>query len=561
MFFRAKKSGSHAYLQIVENRWEDGAVKQRVIATLGRLDQLEASGHLSALLASGARFCEAAVVLSATRHSALATTAAWRIGPALVFERLWSETGCRLTIEHLLAERQFEFPVERAIFLTVLHRLFDPGSDRAADKWREDYRIAGTSSLQLHHLYRAMAWLGEEIPLPETEAPRTVGKTTVVRRTKDVIEEQLFAARRDLFSSLDLVFFDTTSIYFEGAGGESLGQRGKSKDHRPDLRQMVVGVVLDGQGRPLCCEVWPGNTSDAKSLIPVVDRLRQRFAIRQICVVADRGMISRAVLTQLECATRQWAYILGARLRADGEVRRAVLADPAPFAVVHPKSPIRTDPSPLQVKGVCIDGRRYVVCRNEDQAKKDAADREAIVAGLRDQLKHGAKSLVGNKGYRKYLSAAPKNALQVNEEKITAEARYDGLWVLRTNTALSDREVALKYKQLWMVEQMFRSMKTILESRPIYHKRDETIAGHVFCSFLALVLRKELQDRLAPLGEPPEWADVLRDLDALQEVELTHQGKRVHLRTETRGSCSAAFKAAGVALPPTLRSAREAIPE
>jgi len=552
MFFRTKKSGPRTYLQIVENRWINGGVKQRVVATLGRLEELQSSGQIEALIASGARFTDAVLLSGAHREGKLPGASSRRIGPALIFERLWTETGCREVLEHLLAERQYTFAVERAIFLTVLHRLFDPGSDRAAEKWRQDYRIAGTEGLQLHQLYRAMAWLGE--PLPEEEQS---GKTRAPRCMKDVVEEGLFAHRRDLFSSLDLVFFDTTSIYFEGAGGDTLGQRGKSKDHRPDLRQLVVGVILDGRGRPICCELWPGNTSDVTSLIPIVDRLRQRFTIGQICIVADRGMISRDVVRQLEAAERGWLYILGARPRADKEVRTQVLADSGAFEVVHPKSTIRKDPSPLQVKEVKIGPRRYVVCFNEDQAKKDAADREAIVASLRGQLKQGAKALVGNKGYRKYL-AAQRGALAVDEAKIAAETRYDGMWVLRTNTELSSREVALKYKQLWMVEQLFRSMKSLLETRPIYHKRDETIRGHVFCSFLALVLRKELQDRLVARGEVCEWDDIRHDLERLQETRVEHQGKTFFLRAETTGSCGKVFQAAGVALPPTLRSAKEA---
>src|SRR5947208_3277229 len=190
-----------------------------------------------------------------------------------------------------------------------------PGSDRAADKWKRDYQIGGCASLQLHHLYRAMAWLGEELP----QAQQTVQTPFAPRCTKDRIEEGLFAHRRDLFSGLQLVFFDTTSIYFEGEGGQDIGQRGYSKDYRPDLYQMIVGAVLDGQGRPICCELWPGNATDVKTLIPVVDRLRSRFGIGRVCVVADRGMISQETIAALEQDERGWQYILGARMRSQDE--------------------------------------------------------------------------------------------------------------------------------------------------------------------------------------------------------------------------------------------------
>src|SRR5512135_3734417 len=250
MFFRTKTSGSRSYLQIVENRWEDGRPRQRVIATLGRLDQLQQSGQLDALLVSGARLAQSVLLLSAHAKGQLPTITTRRIGPALVFERLWREAGCQRVIEQLLDGRRFEFDVERAGFLTVLHRLFDPGSDRAADKWRAAYQIEGCESLQRHHLHRAMAWLGEELPQDQQ-----AGKTPFAPRcTKDRIEEGLFDHRRDLFTDLQLVFFDTTSISFEGAGGQDIGQRGYSKDHRPDLYQMRLirdsGVLQGGRSLP-----------------------------------------------------------------------------------------------------------------------------------------------------------------------------------------------------------------------------------------------------------------------------------------------------------------------
>src|SRR3954452_84571 len=414
MFFRTKKSGTRSYLQVVENRWEDGRPRQRVIATLGRLDQLQQTGQLDALLVSGARLAQSVLLLSAHAKGQIPTVTTRRIGPALIFERLWQQTGCRHVIEQLLKGRHFEFDVERAIFLTVLHRLFASGSDRAADKWRTDYQIQGGDGLQLHHLYRAMAWLGEELPEGQQKdrtpfAPRCI---------KDRIEEGVFGHRRDLFSGLQLVFFDTTSIYFEGEGGQDIGQRGFSKDHRPDLYQMVVGAVLDGQGRPICCELWPGNTTDVKTLIPIVDRLRSRFGIGRVCVVADRGMISQETIAALEQDERGWQYILGARMRSQNEVRDDVLARAGRYRVVHPGRQTSDDPSPLKVKEVHVEGRRYVVCLNDDEARKDAADREAIVASLREKLGSGEKSLVGNKGYRRYLAATGPDHFRVDEAKI-----------------------------------------------------------------------------------------------------------------------------------------------
>ena len=552
MFVRAKKRGERTYLMIVENNWVDGKVRQKVLHNLGRLDVLQGSGRLDALFHSLGRFSRDLDALGAHRRGESLATRTRRIGPALIFERLWRELGMDRVLKNLLAERKFGFDVERAVFLTVLHRLFDPGSDRAAEKWKERCAVSSAERLALQHLYRAMAWLGSPLPREEQRGATLFAP----RRVKELIEERFFELKRDLFTRLDVAFFDTTSICFEGEGGESLGRRGHSKDRRPDLKQMVVGVVLDHEGRPICSEMWPGNAADVRSLIPVVDRLREQFEAGNVSIVADRGMISGGTIRQIE--KREWKYILGARMRLVKEVREEVLSRGGRYEEVHPKSRIKKDPSPLKVKEVWTGDekegarRRHIVCLNEDQAEKDRSDREAIVAALRDALKRGDKSLVGNKGCRRYVRASGRR-FTIDEEKVKSEARYDGKWALTTNMDLSARQVALKYKQLWMVEEMFRTMKSLLETRPICHKCDETIRGRVFCSFLALVLRKELQDRLEAKGWPLEWRDVVGDLDELVEMEISVKGKGYIVRSETKGAVGKVAKACAVALPPVLR--------
>jgi Transposase DDE domain len=544
MYFRRKTSAGRGYLQIVESRRDGDQVRQQVIATLGRFDELQASGQL---VRSGARFAAKAMVLSAASNDAAIKIAVRRIGPALVFERLWEEIGCRAVIAELTGKRGYKFALERAVFLTVLHRLFVSGSDRSADRWREDYAIAGVEGLDLHHLYRAMAWLGEELPEPEQD-----GRTPFAPRClKDVVEERLFVHRRDLLTRLDLVFMDTTSLYFEGAGGQTLGRHGYSKDHRPDLRQMILAVLIDGDGRPVCSEMWPGNTADVATLIPVVDRLRARFAVARVCVVADRGMISAETMAELEA--RRLLYILGVRERSDKLVRELVLDDPAPFVPLATKK--RGKETDYEAKTVTLAGRRYIVCRNHQEAEKDAADRASIVAALERQLAKGDKALVGNTGFRRYLKTISQEHFAIDPDKVEEEKKFDGIFVLRTNTDLNPLEALLCYKQLSTVELTFRTAKHLLSTRPIFHKVDETIRGHVFCSFLALVLKKALEDRIAALGRSGSWPEIIADLDSLSETEIEHDGKRFVVRSAPRPAASLALRAAGVALPPTVREA------
>jgi len=546
MFFRVKPAGSYRYLQIAHSVREGQKVRQQVIATLGRLDLLEASGQLERLMRSGLRHCEKFAVIDAHAAGEIQPVAIRRIGPDLVFARLWKESGIPEVLRSLLKARHYEFDVERAIYLTVLHRLFASGSDRAAERWREDYLIPGTEGLELHHLYRAMAFLGD--PIEQLDKP-----SGAVRCNKDLIEEALFESRRDLFTEVELVFFDTTSLYFEGRGGETIGQRGHSKDHRPDLKQMVVGMALDVEGRPICCEMWPGNTADVTTLVPIVKRMQQRFGLREITVVADRGMVSQATLDAFENSDPPVGYIVGVRMRRQKEVSLSVLGSRRAWFESVPARSKAKDPAPLKIKEVWVEDRRYLVCLNEEERCKDVHDRQAIVAHLREQLRCGDKSLVGNKGYRRYLKVEGSGHFVIDEKQVKAEERYDGIWVLRTNTDHNLETVAHVYKSLWVVEDMVRTTKSILETRPIYHKRDETIRGHVFCSFLALLLKQELEKRMQQAALEWEWKEVIRGLDALQQVEANFQSRRFLLRSQLTAHASQAVRAVGVALPPTLR--------
>jgi transposase len=544
MFARVKKSGRYQYLQLVENSKVEGKVRQRVIATVGRLDQLQEKGGVETLIRSLARFSEKTLLVLSGQVDVTAN--AVKIGPAMIFERLWQELGLPEIINGLLIDRKFAFSVERAVFLTVMHRLFVSGSDRSCNRWQRDYAIAGANAIALQHAYRAMAFLGETIGDQTGATPFTP------RCTKDLIEERLFGRHRNLFTGFELVFFDTTSIYFEGEGGESLGQFGHSKDHRSDRKQMVVGAILDDNGRPICCEMWPGNTADVNSLLPVVERLRSRFGINHFCIVADRGMISKDTIAALEKPDCNISYILGARMRRVKEISEAVLSRAGRYHDVHPEGMNSKAPAPLSVKEVRVDGRRYIVCRNSKQERKDAAARQAMVEALEEKIRTNPKGLVGNRGYARYIKVG-KGGMTIDKKKIDQEARFDGKWVLRTNMDLPAERVALKYKELWQVEQVFRDVKSILDTRPVFHKRDETIRGHVFCSFLALVLRKELDRRLESAGHQFEWADIKRDLSALQEITVEENGKSLVVRTACAGSCGKVFQAVGVALPPTIR--------
>ena len=203
--------------------------------------------------------------------------------------------------------------------------------------------------------------------------------------------------------------------------------------------------------------------------------------------------------------------------------------------------------------------RRYVVCFNPEQAQRDAAARAAILDSLHMKLRQGDKGLV-NAGYRRFLATPREGHFEIDADRIAEDARFDGLYVLRTNSKMSTLSVALAYRQLWRVEAIFKTAKSILETRPIYHQSDAAIAGHLFCSFLALLLRKELDERLAAADLSAEWGDVVRDLDRVEQVSVEQAGKRFLLRLQAPGCAGGVFKAVGVALPPLVQQLPNATP-
>ena len=540
MFVREKTINGYTYLYLVENIREGGRTKQHIIRNLGRKEAVLAAGDLDRLLASIGRFSERSMVLSAIEANPAEANAS-RIGGPLLFGRLWERLGIGEVLNELLEGRQFGFAVERAVFVATLHRLFVSGSDRACTDWMKSYAIDGVDGLALHHFYRSMAWLGEEL---EEKAEGAL----VARCVKDVIEEKLFDRRRDLFTDLSLVFMDTTSLSFYGAGGDTLGRRGHSKDHRPELAQMILAVVIDAQGRPICTEMVPGNTADVKVLLPIVTRLRTRFGITRSCVVADRGMISADTIAALEELGME--YILGARERTSSVIRDVVLTDDAPMVPLALER--QAGETQLWVKEVRVgkepNAQRYIVTLNEAEAKKDKADRQAVIDGLQAQLKKGDKALVGNSAYRRYLKASGKT-FAIDAGKLADEARFDGISVLRTNARITPLQAVIRYRDLLQVEALFRVAKASFDTRPIFHQSDAAIRGHVFVSFLALTLAKELTRLCEAKGLKPEWQPLLNDLDRLQQATITKDGKVITTRTHASGQVGNVFKAAGIALP------------
>ncbi len=516
---RNKDGSSRHYLHLLRSRRVNGRTRQEFICTLGRLDVLQAEGGLDRLIAGLVRYSERQWV------EVQALAGGWDkiYGPVLVFRRLWEELGLAEQMTRLQEDSEAQFPIDEAVFAMVLHRLLDPGSKRATYHWMKGkvYRPQ-FEGVDLHHLYRALDHLV---------------------KGKEAVEEALFARNRDLFSlEVDLVLFDTTLVHFEGQGPEGLATQARPGNY-PDCVKVLLGLVMTGDGFPVAHHVFPGNTADINAFQVALNDLKQRFSIRQVIIVADRGVVSEAVIEWLE--QEKMGYILGMPARKNKEVRDIVLRRAGRYHKV-------TDN--LRVKEVWANGHRYVLSHNLEEEEWDRNSREEIIQRVRRDLeKKGPQAFVMPRGLRRFLELRG-GELVLKDAAIRDEARYDGKWVLRSNTNLPAADVALAYKGLWQIEHAFRELKSGLQIRPVFLHTENHVRGHILVCFLALVMEAALQRLLQEQGLSSSYRQLLNDLEGVRAVELKANGKSWLVRTELPEKAFHAFKAVGLRPPVRVQS-------
>jgi hypothetical protein len=539
---RNKDGTTRSYLHLLRSRRVNGKTRQELVCTLGRLDVLQSEGSLDRLIESLTRYSEKQWV------QMQALEGGWQkvYGPVLVFRKLWEQLGLDKLLTDLQSQTFIQYPLDEAVFAMVLHRLLDPGSKRATHQWLENVYRPQFEALQLQHLYRALD------PLLEI---------------KDKIEESLFVRNSNLFSlNADLVLFDTTLVHFEGKGPEGLADRARPGNY-PDCVKVLVGLVLSGDGFPIAHHVFPGSTADISAFKAAIKDLRQRFNLRRVIIVADRGCVSEDLIEGLEKkmpGEPQIDYILGMRLRKNKEVREEVLRRAGRYHEVSPN---------LETKEVKVGGHRYVVCLNPEEEVRDRRVREEIIEHTRKEVEaRGPQTFVMPPAIRRYVELTG-GELKLREKVIQEDALFDGKWVLRTNTELPPEEVALAYKSLWQIERNFRELKSGLEVNPVYLRTEDHVRGHIVVCFLALVLEaaliRQLKKDALPgglfkggggLAADPEleqaqisYRDTLSDLDKVRAVEIKTDKKSWLVRTELSGQAALAFQAAGIRLPPLVQ--------
>ena len=568
---RKNKDGSVVrYLQLAHNTWDPVAKRSRaqVIYNFGREDTANRAA-LTRLIASVTRFLEPDAALAAGAGEGLAFLEARPLGGTFALDALWQRLGIDAVMRRLLKGRRRDEAAERVLFALVANRALAPSSKLAASRWAcEDVQIAGLPATSDDACYRAMDWLLE---------------------IQAALEKEVFHQVANLLNlEVDLLFFDTTSTYFEldeadapvardargrplpagaaatdcgddgeGRQGSPAGFRtyGKSKDHRDDLPQVVIGMAVTRSGIPVRAWCWPGNTGDSALIRQVKDELRE-WTLARVVWVADRGFASAENRRFLRRGAHH--YIIGERLRSGSAEAKAALARAGRYQTVA---------EGLRVKEVRIaEGERFVICQNPEGAARDAAVRARLLARLTEMIagsdrlsplrRAELRGVISTKpGLARYLRVTAGGLLRTDEGALKAEAKLDGKYLLRSSDPeLSAEDIALGYKQLYEVERGWRDMKQVIDLRPVYHRKEERIRAHVVLCWLALLLIRVIE---TTCGET--WPNLRRELEKIKVGTFTGPAGSFRQRTEITASQRAILGKLKLAEPPRIQQLTPAL--
>lgn len=507
------------YVQLAHNYWDSsvGQARARVLYNFGREDQLDRE-VLHRLVQSIARYLGPEELLKVEAQwngeTPLKFVSSRSLGAAWVLNEVWKELKLDRLLVQMLKPRRYRADVERAIFAMVANRALAPCSKLAIEEWvAKDTFIPGLDELAVQQMYRAMDFLLE---------------------AKEDVEREVFFQTANLLNlEVDLLYFDTTSTYFEveEVADEDIRQKGHSKDSRPDLPQVVIGLAVTREGIPVRMWVWPGNTPDM-NVVPQVKRDLAGWKLGRVITVVDRGFCSESNLRELQRAGGH--YIAGERIRSGKHGAEAALTRAGRFQTVRDN---------VEVKEITVgDGEkreRYILIRNPKEAERDRAKREDVLARVKAELDRigdlkGAPhtkaccELVAHPTLGKYVKTDKRGQPRIDRAKVKAEEKLDGKYLLRTSDdTLSPEDVALGYKQLYEVEDAFRTLKATLDMRPIYHRLEDRIRAHIVLCWLALLLV-----RIASVRTAQTWSQIRATLERVHVVEFVSKNGRVLQRTE-----------------------------
>ena len=560
------------YLQLANNRRLNGTTQAEVLVNLGREDKLDVTA-LRRLVASINRYLgdEDDVTLPLGAEAGpLSVEAARPFGAIWLLDQLWHTLEVDQALASVLGPRRFRTDIERVLFALVANRAVAPASKLAATEWiTHTVAIPGLEQADKDQAMRAMDLLAGA-------------------DAQGAVQQAVFFAAANLLNlEVDLILFDSTSTYFErdgepdpgdgGDGGDSearLRRFGHSKDHRKDLPQIVIGLAVTREGIPVRCWVWPGNTSDMTVIEQVKDDLRD-WRLGRVVTVVDSGFSSRENMAYLQRAGGH--YICGVKMRDGSAQAREAMSRQGRYLQVRDNLRVK------EVRLATDPGRRWIICHNPVEAERDQARRQAQLEAITAELDRiaaarttdaaHAKTKATQQGKKKtprpsdaphrkaecalrdhpslgrWLKQHPTTGrLSIDAAKVKAEANHDGKYLIATSDPdLSPEDIALGYKNLLQAEAAFRTMKTTLDLRPVYHRLDQRIIAHVLLCWLALLLIRVAERRTGHT-----WNAINRELGRVHLVTLSGPAGRLLHTTRLTPTQTQLYKDCGVAMPPKM---------
>lgn len=523
MYLKYKKYKEYpdrVYLQVVESIREGNYIRKKTILSFGRIDNGDALPRVNSLLKTLLPVSDQ--IKEITPKQDIHPLVSKQYGPLLIFKQLWKQIGFGEVLKESFDKTATVYDLEQAIFNLVLNRLVAPTSKRRMGIFQDS--VYGITKFEQHQYYRAMDYLIDH---------------------KEDIEKGIYNKMlKQHKGKITMALYDTTSLVYYGddpKDNSELLNYGFSKARRGDLKQIVVGVLMSQDGIPLGHETYAGNTSDVKCFEDIINKAVDKYGIKRVIFIGDRGMISNDNIKLLEDLEQE--YILGYRMRTISKKER-----PEIFKKVNLKK-LRN--SNLQYKEVEYKNKRLLFYYNKERAVLDAEFRERILERLRDKIKSGKiKNLLESPTYLKYLDDVEGAAPKISDKKVDQDKEFDGVFVLTSNAMMSAPEIVDSYRSLWQIEQGFKQLKSELKLGPIYHYTDKRIRSHVFICFLALILRRLMLIKLnKKYKKKASYADCIDDLKQLSVVEMKVKDEELHLLTEIKKNAKKMFSCLKMNLP------------
>jgi transposase len=525
MFIKRTRGGSKNkpiyYLQLVESYRDKDKTRHRILCTLGREQELLAKGSIENLTEKFAALSKQYLLVSKSEES---LKEALTYGPMLVVNHLWKQLQMQSLLEGIQQQYKIEFSLEQAVKLMISNRLIDPLSKSATFTWRERVYGEAWDQLELQHLFRSL---------------------DIIADHQDMLEKSFFEKTRSLFKSpVSIVFYDLTTIYFESQQADALRKYGYSKDNKTDCVQIVIGLVINQDGLPISYHLFPGNTYEGKTVVPVLNKLKKDFQVEKIIFVGDKGLVGNEVMQELSAAG--YEYIIAAKIsKTASEYHREIL---------NRKNYKRIDDI-VSAHQIIAEGKRLVLGYSKKRAERDKKQRDLLLERLQKRLDKSSKpKSITKSAYNSYLTMEGESRMKIDPQKVEENAKWDGFFGFYTNNgSMSNKQIVLTYQMLWKIENSFRVLKSTLDLRPVYHWTEKRIQGHIMICFLSLYMLRAIEYKINRQEKLNISTDeIFNHLDKIKAVTINAFKKRVVMRTEITDENNLTLRALGIKIPPVL---------